>query len=309
MIVQTSALTLLLALSVRGAANAPCYFPGGGSALGYYPCAANAYISSCCPAGWTCYSNALCIATTDSNSFPNLTLGAVQRGACTNPNWTNDICGSACLDSDNADGALAACGADKYCCEHDYEIGACNCSSSDAFTISAGLAQTIVQVSDAPLPTGTPSVSIASPITSFLSITTTHNSTSNTASSASNTGSSTGSRTASSMSSSATSTATNASSDDGSHDRNLKLGLGLGIGLGGAAILGALAYFFWRRRRGSGGGSSVGGRQVEGRDHGGQGGGGGGFGGGSLELTEDHLNGPSYGQSYQPNGAQHRGGV
>lgn len=83
---------------VRAAENAPCYYPGGQPALGFYPCQAfDAPVSSCCPAGWTCFSNRLCVATTNSNSYPNLTLGAVQRGACTNPKWDNEFCGGACL--------------------------------------------------------------------------------------------------------------------------------------------------------------------------------------------------------------------
>lgn len=95
-------LAVQVARQVRADPNAPCYFPGGEFAPGYFACQAfNAPVSSCCPAGWTCFSNALCIATTESNSFPNLTLGAVQRGACTNPQWNNNICGSACLGRSN----------------------------------------------------------------------------------------------------------------------------------------------------------------------------------------------------------------
>lgn len=91
-------LTAYLSTTIRAVENAPCYYPGGAPALGFYPCQAfDAPVSSCCPAGWTCFSNALCIATTNSNAFPNLTLGAVQRGACTNPKWNNNICGGACL--------------------------------------------------------------------------------------------------------------------------------------------------------------------------------------------------------------------
>lgn len=91
-------LTGYLSETIHAETNAPCYYPGGEAALGFYPCEAfGAPISSCCPAGWTCFSNALCVATTVSNSFPNLTLGAVQRGACTNPDWNNNICGGACL--------------------------------------------------------------------------------------------------------------------------------------------------------------------------------------------------------------------
>ncbi|KAK3394913.1 hypothetical protein B0H63DRAFT_62077 [Podospora didyma] len=151
-----------LLVATRADPNAPCYFPGENHALGYYPCQPDAFIASCCPAGWTCFSNALCIATTESNSFPNITLGAVQRGACTNPKWNNNICGSACLDPDNNDaGKLAACGNDRFCCGADFDSGRCNCSSNGAaFRIDVGLAQTIIQVTDTTFK-GTPSLSIA----------------------------------------------------------------------------------------------------------------------------------------------------
>lgn len=96
--------TLLLLLPIllsRADPNAPCYFPSSGPAAyapGFFPCIPdNVAVGACCPAGWTCFSDALCIATTPSLSFPNLTYGVVKRAACTNPKWDNSACGSFCL--------------------------------------------------------------------------------------------------------------------------------------------------------------------------------------------------------------------
>ena len=97
LLLTTTTLTLWPA-PARADPNAPCYFPGGDLAPGYFPCIAyGAPVTSCCAPGWTCFSNSLCIATTESRSFPNISLGAVQRGACTAPKWNNEFCGSVCL--------------------------------------------------------------------------------------------------------------------------------------------------------------------------------------------------------------------
>lgn len=247
--------------------NAPCYFPGGEFAPGYFACQAfNAPVSSCCPAGWTCFSNALCIATTESNSFPNLTLGAVQRGACTNPQWNNNICGGACLDNENRKGELAACGNDRFCCASDFNKGKCDCSSDDddkatkPFTISAGLPQTIIQVSDTTF-TGSPSLSIASTrITVKVTGTSTIAAGTTTDGASSTSGSVTSSlRSTSSAPTTAPAAPPVASSkgdDDSDSDsgssgtsNGLKIGLGVGIPVAVLAVAGALAYFFWWKPR------------------------------------------------------------
>ena len=214
--------------------NAPCYFPSGSRAVGYYPCDATAYVTACCPPGWTCYSNSLCVVTTHSTSYPNLTLGAAKRGACTNPLWNNAFCGNICLGKfhvdkgelvnpiprlglltgctttggDEPSGDLAACGEDRFCCAEDYASGYCDCSpSGGAFTVSSGVYQSIVGLSSTKV-AGTPSYSLA---TSLATSSTTLNAT---------------------VSSSITATPppTEASSDS-SHARTLGLGIGLGLGL------------------------------------------------------------------------------
>lgn len=103
---QAKRLALLLSILLsRADPNAPCYFPSSGPAAyapGFFPCIpSNVAVGACCPAGWTYFSDALCIATTPSNSFPNLTYGAVKRAACTNPRWDNSACGSFCLGTDH----------------------------------------------------------------------------------------------------------------------------------------------------------------------------------------------------------------
>ncbi|KAK3384179.1 hypothetical protein B0T24DRAFT_607481 [Lasiosphaeria ovina] len=277
--------------------NAPCYYPGGEPALGFFPCQAfNAPVSSCCPAGWTCFSNALCIATTDSNSFPNLTLGAVQRGACTNPAWNNNICGSACLDDDNKEGQLAACSSQSFCCENDFNAGKCKCSNNGgAFTISAGIPQTIIQVSDTTF-TGTPSISIATnpPTTA----TTSRRSTSTRSTATPTTTPSTSASTAHS-SSSTTSTSSGATTGtsspstsgddggDGNGRRNLIIGLVVGL-VGGALLLGALGYFLYRRSQGR---PQPGVNVVAGD-----------FNSTSMQLAETDVNGPHYGGHYRAGG-------
>ncbi|KAK3401942.1 hypothetical protein B0T20DRAFT_126908 [Sordaria brevicollis] len=263
------AVVLEVPRQVQADPNAPCYFPGGEFAPGYFACQAfNAPVSSCCPAGWTCFSNALCIATTESNSFPNLTLGAVQRGACTNPQWNNNICGSACLDEENRKGELAACGNDRFCCASDFNSGKCDCSSETdgPFTISAGLPQTIIQVTDTTFTGRSPSLSIAStrPGTvtttkaSATGTTTTGASTQTTDSPSSSTspGSSSPRSTTSapSLTPAAPPVGSSSSSkeeddDSGGLGTGAKIGLGVGIPLAVLAVAGALAYFFWWRPR------------------------------------------------------------
>ncbi|KAJ4421347.1 hypothetical protein N0V85_000219 [Neurospora sp. IMI 360204] len=272
MIPTTSSISTILlylvvqARQVRADPNAPCYFPGGEFAPGYFACQAfNAPVSSCCPAGWTCFSNALCIATTESNSFPNLTLGAVQRGACTNPQWNNNICGSACLDNENRKGELAACGNDRFCCAGDFNEGKCDCSSnnkdSGAFTISAGLAQTIIQVSDTTF-TGSPSLSIASTRATGTKASTTGSITQTTGGPSSTSLTSSPKSTSGQTSSSAPTTTPAAppaasskgdddsdSSGSSSSGNGLKIGLGVGIPVAVLAVAGALAYFLWWKPR------------------------------------------------------------
>jgi len=92
-----AALLSFLCTTASADPYAPCYYPSGGVALGYYACVATAYITTCCPQGYTCYSNNLCVVTTPSDIFPNVTVGDAKRGACTNPKWNNAICGSFCL--------------------------------------------------------------------------------------------------------------------------------------------------------------------------------------------------------------------
>src|SRR5579871_4613105 len=93
----SSFLLLFLLHNTLGDPNAPCYFPSGDRALGYFPCDANAYIVQCCPSGWTCYSNSLCVITDPSTVNTTAPIGTSIRGTCTDPKWVNPICGEYCL--------------------------------------------------------------------------------------------------------------------------------------------------------------------------------------------------------------------
>lgn len=96
---RTQWFLLLVALASRAACdpNAPCYYPTGNLASGFYPCDPTAYITMCCPEGYTCYSNSLCVATLPDGLYPDLVQGTALRGACTNPLWNDVICGDECL--------------------------------------------------------------------------------------------------------------------------------------------------------------------------------------------------------------------
>ncbi|OIW25214.1 hypothetical protein CONLIGDRAFT_691002 [Coniochaeta ligniaria NRRL 30616] len=257
---------LALAGLVHSDPNAPCYDPKGIRAPGYYPCDPTAYITTCCPQGWTCFSNSLCVVTTHSNAFPNLTLGDVVRGTCTNPLWANEICGDYCLEKDdaNAKGDIAACGGNRFCCGHDFDDGTCDCSSDGgAFTVKPGRAQTILGVSDTSF-TGSPTyVSPTRDQTVFTAVTTSAKT--STGQSTSGTGSrrTTSSATPSTASPSSRLTTTppsstptgpqqngTASAPGGGPSTALKIGLGVGIPLAVLAVAGgALWYILWYGRQ------------------------------------------------------------
>jgi hypothetical protein len=78
-------------------ARAQCYYPGGAWASDQYPCNKYAYTTLCCPTGWTCFSNNLCVATDPSVVSSDLPLGTAIRGTCTNPQWNDTVCGDFCL--------------------------------------------------------------------------------------------------------------------------------------------------------------------------------------------------------------------
>ncbi len=156
------------------------------------------------------------------------------------------------LDADNKEGKLIACSDRTFCCEKEFNSGKCSCSrDGGAMTISPGLYQTIIQVSDISF-SGTPSISIA---TTSASVRTTSGSRSSTPTSAStsratsSTGSSAASQGTSAPSSSPTDSAEGSSSGDSGMPFPTKLGIGLGVSLGVLAILALVAAVFFLRRR------------------------------------------------------------
>ncbi|KAK0743801.1 hypothetical protein B0T18DRAFT_294079, partial [Schizothecium vesticola] len=252
-----AALLLPILLS-RADPNAPCYLPSSGPAVlapGFFPCIPyNDPVGACCPAGWTCFSNALCIATTPSASFPNQTYGAVMRAACTNPKWDNSACGSFCLD-DDTDGELIACtpfsppggggqASATFCCKSDFDAGRCACDPPrNAFTLATGVVQTIIQVSDATYYGGVPSISVATSTARASLMTTTMN--------ASSSGLESGGPPPPPPVQPGLrgDEAPSAEEDRGEHRKRLTIGLTVGITLGVVAAAGLLLWFLWWRRR------------------------------------------------------------
>ena len=238
-------------------ASAPCYDPAGSVVPGYYPCDPTAYITNCCASGWTCFSNSLCVVTTASESYPNLTMGAVERAMCTNPMWNNDICGDFCITgSGNSAGEMVACGDNHFCCLGDYNAGLCNCttaadgsSDGDSFVVNDGRAQTIID--ETTTFTGTVSYLTSQPTPSPTTPPTTpgtaaHGGISSTGSGDSHTATPTNTATPAPEPKKKTST--------------LAIGLGVGLGAGAIALAGAgyFAYRAWQRRHGGFGRGSFG---------------------------------------------------
>ncbi|KAK4232587.1 hypothetical protein QBC38DRAFT_351956 [Podospora fimiseda] len=260
-------LFILAASSVLADPNAPCYFPGGSLAPGYFPCHAfGSEVSSCCAPGWTCFSNSLCIATTESRSWPNISIGAVQRGACTAPKWNNEFCGSVCLTGDGIDGHLAACGNDRYCCSSDFEAGKCTCDKEGAFVISPGLPQTIIQVTDTTF-TGSPSISI---VTTKPVIRTTSEIDTESMTAFATPGSTDSTLVTSITSSGSGRTASSATSTSepppppGDGNRTLKIALGITIPLVMIILAAVAGWFILKRRREDQHITSGGGREMSG---------------------------------------------
>lgn len=325
------ALLAVASLPQPGRANtdAPCYDPSGTIAPGYYPCDSTAFITNCCASGWTCFSNSLCVVTTESNAFPNLTARAVARAMCTNPKWNNDICGDFCVTgAGNADGDMVACGDNHFCCLGDYNAGRCNCSLStsgssnsaagDSFVVNNGKAQTIIGESASF--TGTVSYRTSQPTRSPTSASTSASKTTSGTSTASNSGTSaSGSGAAASGSGSPTPSPSN-----NKHVLALGLGIGLGVGIPLLAVLAFAAYWF-RHQRNTGG---IGGRRslptdlaldgtafgeqmaMQGNEYrrGGGGGGvaGGGAGGGNSGIGGHHLDLNDLGEVPPPPPQVHR---
>src|ERR1700712_5626528 len=75
-----------------------CYYPGGiTSAQGHRPCDEHAFTSLCCPIGWACFSNKLCVVT-DANAVNHTAAaGDTIRGTCADPQWNTAVCGDFCL--------------------------------------------------------------------------------------------------------------------------------------------------------------------------------------------------------------------
>ncbi len=233
-------LVLLALPPVLADPNAPCYDTTHSYAPGYYPCETeNAFITHCCAPGYTCFSNNLCVVTTETHAYPNLTLGQAQRSMCTDPSWNNNVCADFCLSAADADGDMIACGNNRFCCLGDYNAGRCNCTAKgDSFVINPGIANTIIGVTESF--TGTASYLTSRPTPSSTRATTTASSSS--PSSPSSSASPASTVVSSSSPSTPTSTATDTATATPPPKKKQGLVVGLGVGISvGVVLLGLIA--------------------------------------------------------------------
>jgi hypothetical protein len=172
---------LLSILFSQFARSQYCYYPGANAqAQGHRPCDAHAVTSLCCPIGWACFSNKLCVVT-DANAVNHTAAaGTSIRGTCTDPRWNSTVCGDFCLSechctsnktaklmitdepvNDN-DGSLVPCGNNVFACSPEARNGLANCAvGKGVFSLTQGTLQTIIgQVGTSS--TATPSVTVSS---------------------------------------------------------------------------------------------------------------------------------------------------
>jgi hypothetical protein len=95
MLLLAAPLSIPVAVRARSEALGQCYTPHGDYVHDQHPCDDHSQVSSCCPTGWTCFSNNLCIVT--SPSVDSAAIGTTSRGTCTNPSWDEEACGNFCL--------------------------------------------------------------------------------------------------------------------------------------------------------------------------------------------------------------------
>ncbi|KAH8657041.1 hypothetical protein BGZ60DRAFT_138330 [Tricladium varicosporioides] len=233
-----------------------CYFPGGSWASDQSPCDPYAFTTLCCPSGWTCFSNNLCIVTdlgAVKNAFP---LGTAIRGTCTNPKWNNTACGDFCLDNPVSanNGSLQNCGSGKWCCDPAAAAGTCNCENGKGtFSVPIGEAKTIMGVTGM-VSTGTdflvPSSSTGEATTAKVSSSTSATSklVTITLSTIPYSTSSSGTASTTQSGSAANSTATNVATPI-TQKTSFKVGIGTGIGVVALAILAIIGVFVWKRHQ------------------------------------------------------------
>jgi len=95
--------SILIPFSLSDEPLGTCYYPGlqpsslGDPAPGYYPCDAHSYMSQCCPVGYTCLSNLLCVITDPRGANDTNPVGTIVRATCTNALWNNEACGDSCI--------------------------------------------------------------------------------------------------------------------------------------------------------------------------------------------------------------------
>ncbi|KAF2762987.1 hypothetical protein EJ05DRAFT_495828 [Pseudovirgaria hyperparasitica] len=228
--------------AVDATPNAPCYYPGGESALLYQPCNPFAFTSACCPSGFTCFSNNVCILTDPNATTTNVPLGTAFRPTCTNPNFNTRLCGNYCLDRGSS-GELTACGNDTYCCRYDELNGDCDCDSrKGTFVIEPGEAETIINAPNLTLTT-IPPVTRSSTIALTIATTTPHSN------SALTTQSPTSNAAVSSPGSTGSTSVPVNTGEDITDTTRFKVGVGIGSAVAGLLILGLILWFCVHKRR------------------------------------------------------------
>ncbi|KAF1982217.1 hypothetical protein K402DRAFT_210694 [Aulographum hederae CBS 113979] len=126
---------------------AQCWYPDGDQiAEGQRACDPDAETSACCPWGWTCFSNKLCMLTDTSVTGYDVPVGTVLRGTCTDWSWSDDACADFCTAPNvDRDEFVTPCGDDTFCCQSQQDGPGCDCVSREGtFSLESGLAQTII---------------------------------------------------------------------------------------------------------------------------------------------------------------------
>ena len=112
---------LYLAITFLRFCTALCYFPDGVHlAHQNVPCNEGSNESTCCPPGYACLSNNICMKT-NSTLVPNIGIASSPyvRGSCTDPKWISVDCPGFCLGNLVGGEGMLKCedsDQDSYCC-------------------------------------------------------------------------------------------------------------------------------------------------------------------------------------------------
>ncbi|KAL8784860.1 MAG: hypothetical protein Q9195_008877 [Heterodermia aff. obscurata] len=260
-LLQLSLIFFFLTTTSANLAGAPCYDDDGTIQPGDVPCNPDTGQSFCCGKYWTCLGNGVC---SDQNTTQLIGSGEtlLARATCTDPTFGSTVCPQFCLGGefralvgrnderwligfmtvDLGRGITTFANNDSFCCQHDLNLP---CHQDPKIkTLELGAPFTTVSI---PAATSTSSSSSSS--------TTTHSRTHTAAASTTTTSSSTkqgiaAETTAQKLPSiAATSTPTSTPPASGGLSEGAKIGLAVGITIVAIALLAALLFFCFRRRK------------------------------------------------------------